>query len=308
MMKDKAIWLMVLIILSFFVYSCAYIVLPEGVEIQEITDEEKSWQGVATDIGTSETGDVRIEITIQNFTDEWSTMQAVENKPAVLKTGDGKSFNCGIVMVGTGGHRFAPGFQMRGYSTGDIEEPEIQLLYVECADAEVTSGSSLTISYNSYQGELDDYEPEKNKIEGAIEINLDEVVTELTYPVLSPIENLIQEPSVSITALSNNVVRLLNAERTDTGFLFTWENYNPTKFALKTHIGTPPVIGEDGIIYGVYETLDMAPVPLTPADEKIEWTTEVKVPRDVAGCFILLSVESKKPRTYLNYALDITDK
>jgi hypothetical protein len=97
-------------------------------------------------------------------------------------------------------------------------------------------------------------------------------------------------------------------ERSDAGVQFTWENFNPTKFPLKTHIGIPPVIGSDGIIYGLYETLDIAPIPITPANEKVEWTTEVSVPQDVKGLYILLSVESKKPRTYVNYALDITDR
>jgi hypothetical protein len=77
---------------------------------------------------------------------------------------------------------------------------------------------------------------------------------------------------------------------------------------LKTHIGIPPVIGDDGILYGVYKTLDIPVVPLTPAENSIEWTTGVAVPENVGGLYILLSVESKKPRTYSNYVLDITDK
>jgi hypothetical protein len=40
----------------------------------------------------------------------------------------------------------------------------------------------------------------------------------------------------------------------------------------------------------------------------MEWTTEVVVPKDGKGFYILLSVESKKPRTYLNYVIDISDK
>ena len=79
------------------------------------------------------------------------------------------------------------------------------------------------------------------------------------------------------------MVTLLDTQRTDTGFQFTWQNFNPTKFPLKTHIGIPPVIGADGIIYGVYETIDMAPIPITPAKENQEWTTEVAVPQDVKG-------------------------
>jgi hypothetical protein len=116
------------------------------------------------------------------------------------------------------------------------------------------------------------------------------------------------EPGTEITGLSDNVVTLLDAKRTDSGFQFTWQNFNPTKFPLKTHIGIPPVIGADGIIYGPYETIDISPIPITPANGKVEWTTDVIVPADGSGFYILLSVESKKPRTYLNYVIDISDK
>ncbi|MBK7319483.1 hypothetical protein [Candidatus Villigracilis affinis] len=84
--------------------------------------------------------------------------------------------------------------------------------------------------------------------------------------------------------------------------------FQPNEVPLKTHLGTPPVIGADGIIYGFYESLDIVPIPITPPNEKVEWTTEVAVPKDVTGFYILLSVESNKPRTYVNYLVDISDK
>jgi len=68
------------------------------------------------------------------------------------------------------------------------------------------------------------------------------------------------------------------------------------------------VIGSDGILYGVYESLDIAPIPITPPKGSMEWSTEVKAPKDVKGFYILLSVETNKPRTYKSYVLDITDK
>ncbi|MGB8980523.1 MAG: hypothetical protein WCC12_01490, partial [Anaerolineales bacterium] len=177
-----------------------------------------------------------------------------------------------------------------------------------CKGAAASAGSIISIDYVSFTGDLDDYDPEANKSEGVLELNLDEVITDLTYPVGLPVDGLIREAGESITGLSDNVVTLLDVQRTETGFQFTWENSNPTKFPLRTHIGTPPVIGVDGIIYGPYETLDIVSIPITPANAKVEWTTEVEVPKDVTGFYILLSVESKKPRTYVNYALDITDK
>jgi hypothetical protein len=292
---------------AFFSFACVYIVLPEGLEVVE-GSESGVWNAVVTNVGKSDTGDLHIDITIRNDTGDWSTMQAVTDKPAVLTTSDGKTTNCDTVFVGTGGHRLAPGFQMRGYTDGKKSELKTQLLYVECEGAAAAPGSKLSIEYVSFGGVLDDYDPQANKTEGTLELNLDEVVTDLTYPIASAVDGLIQEPGTSITGLSDNVVTLLDAARTDTGFQFKWQNFNPTKFPLKTHIGTPPVIGSDGVIYGLYESLDIVPIPITPANENMEWTTEVVVPQDVKGFYILLGVESKGPRNYVFYVLDISDK
>lgn len=311
-MNNKRRFIPILLMVALAFSACVYIVLPEGVEKpgSKFGTENMGWIGFVTNLGESENGDLHIDITIRNDTGDWNTMRAADGKPAVLTTGDGEKINCDTVFVSTGGHRFAPGFQMRGYTVEGDEQPRIQLLYVECANATATPGSTLEIDYISFGGELDYYVEveETNKVEGVLELNLDEIISDLTYPVATPIEGLIQDPTLEIIALSENVISLLNIQREASGFTFTWQNYNPSKFPLKTHIGIPPVIGEDGIIYGVYKTIDLPEVPLTPAQASVEWTTEVPVPDDVAGLIILLSVESKKPRTYLNYALDITDQ
>jgi hypothetical protein len=308
-MKVTKAMIPLLLVSTFFIFGCVYIVLPEGLEdTGDANAEDLGWAGIVTNVGESESGGLHIDITIRNDTGGWNTMRAMDNKPAILTTSDGKSTNCDRVFVGTGGHRLAPGFQMRGYTTGEQDQPEIQLLYVECEGALSAAGSTLAIDYYSFSGELDYYVEieETNREEGELEINLDEVVTDLTYPIASPVEGLILDAGVEITALSENVISLLDVQRTDTGIQFTWQNSNPSRFALKTHIGIPPVIGEDGILYGVYETLDIPEVPLTPAQASVEWTTMVVVPDDVSGFYILLSVESKKPRTYSNYVLDIS--
>jgi len=311
-MNVKKVIVPLLLASTFFIFACAYIVLPEGVEkpTEVAHIEGVSWTGIVTNVGQSDAGDLHIDITIRNDTGDWSTMRAVDGKPAVLTTGDGQTTNCDTVFVGTGGHRLTPGFQARGYTFEEDGQPETQLLYVECAGVSDASGATLLINYISFAGELDYYVEieESNKVEGKLELNLDEVATDLTYPIGMPVEGLIKDASSEIVALSENVISLLDVQRDETGFQFTWQNFNPSKFPLKTHIGIPPVIGDDGIIYGVYETLDIPEVPLTPAQESVEWTTEVAVPEDVSGLYILLSVESKKPRTYVNYALDITDK
>jgi hypothetical protein len=310
-MTGKTSLTLVLLACSFFTFACVYIVLPEGLEAPEGGDGAGAgvWTALVTQVGEADTGGLHIDITLRNDTGDWSTLEAVAGKPAVLVTADGNASNCDTVFVSTGGHRLAPGFQMRGYITS-LEDPLTpQLLYVECSGATDSAGAKLSIKYLSFTGLRDNYDPEAGKAEGTLELNLDEVAADLTYPIATPVEGLaLVEPGTGITALSDNVVTLLEAQRTETGFAFNWQNFNPTKFALQTHIGTPPVIGSDGIIYGPFETLDIVSVPITPAKENMQWTTEVAAPADVTGFYILLSVESNKPRTYLNYALNIGEQ
>jgi hypothetical protein len=310
-MKVRIMLRLALLAAALLSSACVYIVLPEGLESGQVEDAGSAarvWSGIVTNVGQSEAGDLHVDLTIRNDTGDWSTMQAVAGQPAILTQKDGSQSECETVLVGTGGHRLAPGFQMRGYTAGTKDELKTQPLYVECQDAAAAPGATLAIEYVSFGGELDDYKPEENKSEGVITLNLDEVAADLTYPVATPVEGLILEPGAEIVGLSENVVTLLDAQRAAPGFVFTWQNFNPTKFPLTTHIGTPPVIGADGILYGLYKIIDLAPVPITPPGEKIEWTTEVAVPQDGTGFYILLSVESKKPRTYLNYVIDISDK
>lgn len=307
-MNGKKLFTLILLSCTLYLSACKYVVLPEGLEEFENTAASGTWSALITNVGTSEAGDLHVDIAIRNDMGDWSTMQSVPDKPALLRTGDGKTTNCDTVFIGTGGHRLAPGFQARGFTVDEEGESKTQMLYVECKGATAAAGSTLSIDYVSFSGILDDYDAEANKTEGVLELNLDEIATDITYPVATPVDGLVLPAEESITGLSDNVVTLLDVERTDAGFQFTWQNFNPTKFPLKTHIGTPPVIGSDGIIYGLYERLDIAPIPITPANEKVEWNTEVQVPSDVKGFYVLLSVESKKPRTYINYALDITEK
>ena len=141
-----------------------------------------------------------------------------------------------------------------------------------------------------------------------MELNLDEVVKDAKYPIAMPVEGLIREPDATITAINDTTLTLTDVARTDKGLQFKWQTSNPGEYPTYVHIGNPPVIGADGIIYGLYESPDIASVPVTGAGKTAEWTTEVAVPKDVGGLYILLSVESKKQRLFTNYAVDITDK
>jgi hypothetical protein len=284
-----------------------YIVLPDEID-NSAAAASLGWSAVATNVDESETGDLHIDLTIRNETASWSAMQAVADNPAQLTTGDGQTSDCDTVFVGTGGHRLAPGFQMRGFIAGTKAEPHAQLIYVECEGAAAVPGSKLTIEYSYVIGEYNYYEPDATQVDTTLEVDLDQVATDLTYPLAEPIDGLIQSPDIEITAINDVVLTLAAAERTDQGLQFDWQTSNPGEYPSYVHIGTPPVIGADGILYGLYETPDIVSVPITPADDKADWMTEVAVPQDITDLYIMLSVESKKQRLFVYYAVDVTDK
>ncbi|MGD8455629.1 MAG: hypothetical protein PVF83_04520 [Anaerolineales bacterium] len=305
-MKTRKVLILILLANLLISFACKYIVLPQGIELEEINVEKTGWSAFVTDVGVSEEGDLHIDIAIQNNTGDWSAMKATEGKPVVITSG-GQTSNCDTVFVSTGGHRLAPGFQMRGYFTGTKWEPVLQYIYVECADVEVQPGSTLSIPYFYVTGQYNYYEQDKNKVDDKLELNLDEIVTDLVYPVAEPVEGLVQSPAVEIIALNKVVLTLLDVQRVDEKFQFSWQTANPGEYQTYVHIGNPPVIGDDGILYGFYETPDIVDTPITPAGGIAEWTNEVAVPEDVKGFYIMLSVESGKARLFANYAIDITD-
>jgi hypothetical protein len=104
------------------------------------------------------------------------------------------------------------------------------------------------------------------------------------------------------------LLTLTDVTRTDGGLQFKWQNDNPGEYPTYVHIGNPPVIGADGIIYGLYESPDIASVPVTGAGKTAQWTTEVAVPKEVGDLYTLLSVEARKQRLFENHAIDITDR
>jgi hypothetical protein len=285
--------------------ACSYIVLPEKPPTPK-TAKSKGWSAVVTHIGQTEAGDLHLDLTIRNETYDWSAMQAAQQ--AALKTADGKTTNCATVFVSTGGHRLAPGFQMRGYTVGTKAQPKTQLIYVECKGAQAAAGETLSIDYSYVTGMLNYFEQDAHKASGTMVVNLDQVVTDLTYPIAETTEGLIQTSVAKIEAINTNVLTLIDVQRTDTGLQFTWRNSNPSEYPLRVHIGIPPVIGADGILYGYYEIMDLESPPITPAGGTIDWTTAVVAPKDVKGFYILLSFESGKQRQYANSAIDISDK
>jgi hypothetical protein len=312
-MISRKVLLPILLAYALFSMSCAYIVLPAGLEAQEASGKGSGgWSALPTSISASEDGDLRIELALRNDTGDWSAMSAMAGEPAVLESG-GQTVDCETVFVGTGGHRFAPGFQLSAFTAGTKAEPEIQPVYVECAGAEAAPGAVLTIPYSYVTGQYNYYEQDKNLVESRLEISLDAAADEvageasgLEYPVAEPMDGLVQSPDVEITALNKVVLKLVDVQRTDQGFQFTWSAFNPGEYPTYVHIGTPPVIGADGVLYGYYETPDIVTVPIIPAGGEAEWTTEVAVPAEVGNFYILLSVETGKARLFANYAVDIS--
>jgi hypothetical protein len=262
---------------------------------------------LVTNVVTSTAGDLHIDITVRNETGDWSTMQAVAGQPAVLKTSDGKNTNCDTVFVGTGGNYLAPGFQMRGFTVGTEAEPKPQPLYVECKGAAAAPGSKLSIGYSYVTGTYN-YYVATHPVSGKFELNLDEVVSDLKYPVADPVKGLIEKADAKIVAINDCILTLADAKRTETGLEFAWETSNPGAYPTYVHIGVPPVIGSDGIIYGLYEDPTLADAPITLPGEKANWTTSVAVPKDTTGLFILVSVESKQQKNFTSHVVDITDK
>jgi len=305
MRRTKALVLALVSVL--FLCACDYIVLPEDLD-SPISGESKGWSAVVAKVGKSDAGDLHIEITLRNETGDWSAMEAMPDKPAVLKGSDGKTTDCESVFVSTGGHRLAPGFQMRGYIGGTRAQPTTQLIYVECKGAEAAPGSTLSIDHSYVTGQYNYYYPDANKVDATLEVDLDQAAADLTYPIAEPVEGLIHKADAEILALNDVVLLLTAVERTDTGLQFAWQTSNPGEYPTYVHVGNPPVIGADGILYGFYETPDIVSVPITPAGGTAEWTTEIAVPQDVEGLYILLSVESGKQRLFANYAVDITDR
>ena len=127
-------------------------------------------------------------------------------------------------------------------------------------------------------------------------MNLGEITTDLSLPVGEPVDGVIQAAYTKITALNNGTLALAGVER-----------IGPTLvLASSVHVGNPPAIGDDGILYGNYENPDIVSAPITPAGGSVEWTTRGWGPRGRDRLIVLPSVESKQQRLFVNYALDVS--
>lgn len=303
----------VAILLVYILYVAGYVVFPgcdpkdRGWGCGKEQSFAQGWIARATNVGLSESGDLHIDLTILNETADWSALQAVDAKPAVLETGDGKTINCDTVFVDTGGHYLAPGFQIKGYTSGTESEPVTQMIYVECKGAQVESEATLFIDVNYVTGQYNYYDKTATETTTTLEVNLDDVVTDLVYPIVTPVEGLILQPADPIVGLNGVTLTLADAKRSDNGLDFLWQAFNPSEYPSSLHVGPPPVVGSDGILYGVYKDPGSVAAPLTSPSKTTEWTTTVNTPGDVTDFYIMVSVETGT-RLFSSYVIDISDK
>ncbi len=288
-------------------FACAYIVVPADLMVTPTSTASQGWSGVVTNVGKSDAGDLHIDLAIRNDTQNWSAMQSDEGKPATLTTSDGKKTDCDIVFVGTGGTSLAPGFQMRGYTGGTKKDPQPQLLYVECKGVASSSGSKLSIDYSYVTGDYDLHIPAV-PVKGTMIVELDKIAKDMEYPVAMPVAELIVKLGDKINAINNSLLTLTDAKRTETGLELHWQAENPTDYPNYVHIGRPPVIGADGIIYGVYEDPSIAEATIALPKGKAEWTTTVEVPNNATGLYILVSVETRQSKYFVSHVIDITNQ
>jgi len=281
---------------------CDYVVVPPEAS-GPVLAEGDGWTAIPTAIETTPGGDLVIELALRNDTGRWSTMAAAE-RPARL-TGPGGTTECATVRVGTGGHRIGPGMQIRGYQDGPASAPETQRIRVECAGAP-DAAASLTIDYGYATGEYNYYDPEASTADDTLEVALEPLAPDLGFPIGEPVEGLLEPADVQLPAINGMVVELVDARRTDAGLELDWRATNPGEYPSTVHIGTPPVVGDDGVVYGTWQSPDLASVPVTPPGETSEWTTSLAVPGDVGNLHLLLSVENGKQRLFSNHLLDLT--
>jgi hypothetical protein len=294
----------VFVFAAFAATGCGYIVPPVD-DSTPTPANDKGWSAVAT--GVSEAGGaLHVDIAIRNDTGSWSALDT-PSSGAVHVSAGGKDTDCATAFVTTGGTSLAPGFMMRGYTTGSVLKPVKQMLYAECAGVAKGSGMTLSIAYTFVTGPYNYYVPSP-QIKGTFKLDLDKPVTDIKYPVAAAVPGVIEKANVVIPAINKCTVQLVSAKRTDTGLEFSWESKNPSEYPAFVHIGTPNVIGSDGVLYGFYESPHLATAPISPAGDKAEWTTTVVVPKDVTGLYIMLSVESQQAKFFINHAVDITDK
>ena len=295
------------------VTGCDYIVPPLDTSTPTPFLSGKGWG--ADVIGVSEvSGALHVDLALRNDSGDWSAMNVAASTASVTD-GSGKTSSCSTAFVGTSvfvndsGWFLPPGFVMKGYTGGSLGSPVTQLNYVECAGVAKAAGEKLAINYTYITGPFN-YYIASTKTNATLNLDLDKVVTDTKYPVAAKVAGY--EPvkmGDAIPAINDCKIQLTDVKRTDKGFELSWKSTNPSTDQVYIHIGIPPVIGSDGIMYGFYQSPHLSADLITPAaGGTAKWTTTVDVPKDVTGFYILVPVETKQQKYFVDHVVDITDK
>ncbi len=299
------------IVLGLAVTGCDYVVPPYNSDTPTPAIASLGWAGFATNVSDAN-GALHIDVAIRNDNNDWSAMDIAASKASVTDS-TGKSSDCGTVFVGTsvfvnnGGWYLPPGFIMKGYTAGTVAEPVTQLLYVECAGVAKAAGQKLSINFSYMMGPFNYYVASAVS-KGTFSLDLDKLATDMKFPVAAVDPKLVEKAGALMLAINKCTVQLTGVKRTETGFEFSWESVNPSAYPAYVHIGIPPVIGADGIMYGFYKSPHLSDAPITPSNGKATWTTKVTVPKDGTGFYILLPLESQQQKVFVDRVVDITDK
>ncbi len=301
------------VVLGLAITGCDYIVPPIDNSTPTPVLSGQGWGAIVTGVSEAK-GALHVDISLRNDTGDWSAMN-VAASTAEITDGSGKTSSCSTAFVGTsvfvndGGWYLPPGFVMKGYTSGPVSKPVTQLTYVECAGVAKAAGQKLAIKYTYITGAFNYYVP-SNKSSGTLNLDLDKVVTDTKYPVAEKVAGYeAVKTGAEIGAINKCTVQLTDAKRTATGFEFSWKSTNPSSNPAYVHIGNPPVIGTDGILYGPYVSPHLADAPITPAGGgTATWTTTVAAPKDVTGFYIVLPVETQQQKYFVDHVVDITDK
>jgi hypothetical protein len=301
-----------LAILGLSVTGCDYIVPPYEIGSPTPVIVSQGWAGKVTGVSEN-SGSLHVDLAIVNNTGDWSAMD-VAASTATLTDSAGKNTTCSTVFVGTSvfvnnaGWFLPPGFMMKGYTGGTAATPVTQPLFVECTGAAKGSGQKLAVSYTYITGAFNYYKPNV-KYNATMSLDLSTVATDIKYPIAATVPGLVlNQPSVAIVGINQCSVQLTDAKRTATGFEFSWLSTNPTDTPnLLVHIGQPPVIGADGILYGLYQSPHLTDPPVTPAKGTATWTTTVDVPASVGGFYLLVPVETQQNKYFVDHVIDIKD-
>ena len=282
---------------------CDYIVPPiEFATPTPAINTSSGWAGFVTGVSDAG-GGVHVDLAIENKSGDWSAMDVGYTKASVDGQDCTKAFLGTAAFVADGGWYIPNGFAMKGYTADN--KGTIQQFYVECPGSKAAA-KKLHIDYRYITGPFNYYRA-STYYKASMDLDLTKVKTDLKVPVVDK-QATIEKAGDPITGINNCTLTLKDTKRTADGLEFTWEVANPTSDPASLHIGNPPVLGTDGILYGFYLSPHLGIVPLAPSKGVASWTTTVTVPAAAKGLYLLAPVESQQQKYFVDHVVDITDK